>query len=172
MEPDGSRDGMDHVRASRRTVDVMVALVAFLVGVAVMVDTYRLGAGWGRSGPEPGYFPFRIGVAICIASAVILVRAYLRGRRSPSETFVRWAQAKLVLAVLVPTLAYILGIQVLGIYVASALFIAGFMRIAGRYGTLRAVVVGAAVGAALFWLFEVQFLVPLPKGPLESWLGY
>ena len=77
-----------------------------------------------------------------------------------------------MLAVLVPTLAHILGIQLLGIYIASALFIAGFMRIAGRYGSLRAVVVGAAVGAVLFWLFEVQFLVPLPKGPLESWLGY
>jgi putative tricarboxylic transport membrane protein len=24
----------------------------------------------------------------------------------------------------------------------------------------------------LFWLFEIQFLVPLPKGPVESWLGY
>jgi hypothetical protein len=171
MEPDANRSRVDP-SASRRTVDAAVALVAFLAGVAVMVDTYRLGAGWARSGPEPGYFPFRIGVIICIASAVILVRALLRGRRSPAEIFARWAQAKLVLAVLVPTLAYILGIQLLGIYVASALFIAGFMRVAGRYGIVKAVVVGAAIGAALFWLFEIRFLVPLPKGPLESLLGY
>lgn len=172
MERKANRARVDDPRASRRTVDALVALVAFLVGVAVMVDTYRLGAGWAKGGPEPGYFPFRIGVIICIASAVILVRALLRGRRSPSETFARWGQAKLVLAVLVPTLAYILGIQLLGIYVASALFIAGFMRVAGQYGTIKALVVGAAIGAMLFWLFEVQFLVPLPKGPLESWLGY
>jgi len=86
--------------------------------------------------------------------------------------FVRWSEARLVLAVLIPTLAYILGIQLLGIYVASALFIAGFMRIAGKYGTIKACLAGIAISAVLFWLFEIQFLVPLPKGPLESWLGY
>jgi hypothetical protein len=25
---------------------------------------------------------------------------------------------------------------------------------------------------ALFLLFEVWFLIPLPKGPVESWFGY
>jgi putative tricarboxylic transport membrane protein len=160
------------MRMSRRTVDAAVALVAFLIGVVVMVDTYRLGAGWSKGSPESGYFPFRIGVIICLASAVILVRALLRGRRNPSEIFVRWSQARLVLAVLIPTLVYILGIALVGIYVASALFIAGFMRVSGRYGTIKAIVVGAAIGAVLFWLFEIQFLVPLPKGPVESWLGY
>jgi len=24
----------------------------------------------------------------------------------------------------------------------------------------------------LFWMFEIQFAVPLPKGPLETLLGY
>jgi putative tricarboxylic transport membrane protein len=24
----------------------------------------------------------------------------------------------------------------------------------------------------LFWMFEVQFMVPLPKGPLEALFGY
>jgi len=158
--------------ASRRTVEAVVAMVVFLVGVAVMVDTYRLGAAWSKGGPEPGYFPFRIGIIICVASAVTLVRVLMRGRGDVEAMFVRWGEARLVLAVLIPTLAYILGIQLLGIYVASALFIAGFMRIAGKYGTIKATLVGIAIGAVLFWLFEIQFLVPLPKGPLESWLGY
>jgi len=171
-ERKASRGRRDDMRASRRTVDAAVALVAFLIGVAVMVDTYRLGAGWSKGSPESGYFPFRIGVIICLASAVILFRALLRGRHNPTEIFVRWGEARLVLAVLIPTLAYILGIQLLGIYVASALFIAGFMRVSGRYATIKAIVVGAAIGAVLFWLFEIQFLVPLPKGPVESWLGY
>ncbi len=156
---------------STAAVDAMVAAVTFAVGIAVMVDTYRLGAGWARGSPQSGYFPFRIGAIICVASAVILVRALLRARRD-GEVFVRWARFRRVLSVLLPTLAYILVIGFLGIYVASALFIAGFMRVAGRYGWIKAVVVGAATGAALFWVFEIQFLVPLPKGPLENWLGY
>jgi hypothetical protein len=172
METDANRGGLDGMRISRRAVDAAVAAVAFLIGVAVMVDTYRLGAGWAKGSPQPGYFPFRIGAIICIASAVILLRALFRGRGNPPEIFVRWSQLRLVLGVLVPTLAYILGIQLIGIYVASALFIAAFMRLAGRYAWIKAILVGAATGAVLFWLFEIEFLVPLPKGPLESWLGY
>jgi putative tricarboxylic transport membrane protein len=28
------------------------------------------------------------------------------------------------------------------------------------------------VPIALFIIFEIWFLVPLPKGPFEAWLGY
>jgi hypothetical protein len=157
--------------ASRAAVDALVAAVAFAVGVAVMLDTYRLGAGWVKGSPQSGYFPFRIGAIICIASAVILVRALLRARRE-GPVFVERDPLRRVLAVLVPTLVYILGIQFLGIYVASAIFVAAFMRVAGRYPWIQAIPAGAVAGAALFWLFEIQFLVPLPKGPLEAWLGY
>jgi putative tricarboxylic transport membrane protein len=157
--------------ASGAAVDAIVAAVTLGIGIAVMFDSYRLGAGWAKGGPESGYFPFRIGAIIGIASAVVIARALLRARRD-REAFVPWSRFRRVLAVLMPTLAYILAIQWLGIYVASALFVAGFMRVAGRYGWIKAAVVGVATGAALFWLFEIQFLVPLPKGPLEAWLGY
>jgi putative tricarboxylic transport membrane protein len=42
----------------------------------------------------------------------------------------------------------------------------------GRYRSLVAIAVAAAIALALFLTFEVWFLVPLPKGPLETWLGY
>ena len=158
--------------ASRRALDLAVGVVTFLVGAIVMWDTHRLGAGWDDGSPEPGYFPFRIGAIICIASAVILVRAWLRRGGGAGAAFVTWDRLRLVLAVLLPMLAYILAIQFAGIYSASAIFIAGFMRLGGRFGWLRSATVGIATAAALFWLFEIQFLVPLPKGPLEAWLGY
>lgn len=157
--------------ATRRAVDAAVVLVTFAIGVAIMVDTWKLGAGWAKGSPQSGYFPFRIGAIICIASAVIFTRALLDARHA-REAFVRWEQLRLVLTVLLPTLAYILGIQFLGIYVASAIFIATFMRILGKFGWLKSALVGIGTGAVLFWLFEVEFLVPLPKGPLEMLLGY
>ena len=156
---------------SHRAVDAAVVVVTFLIGIAVMTDTYRLGAGWAKGGPQSGYFPFRIGAIICIASAAIFART-LVGAHRRNEPFVQWRRLRLVLAILLPTLVYILGIQLLGIYVASALFIAGFMRIAGKYHWVKSALVGIATAAVLFWLFELEFLVPLPKGPLERLLGY
>ena len=172
MERAGEDEPRAAVRLSSAAVDAAVAAVAFAVGVAVMFDSYRLGATWEGGSPEPGYFPFRIGAIICLASAVIAARALWRVRAGSTGQFVTWARFRLVLAVLLPTLAYILAIQFLGIYVASAIFIAGFMRASREFGWLKTVLVSAGTAAALFWMFEVQFLVPLPKGPLEAWLGY
>ncbi|HET7548504.1 MAG TPA: tripartite tricarboxylate transporter TctB family protein [Usitatibacter sp.] len=168
---DTAKERAGTLLGSHEMVDAAVAVVTFAVGVAVMVNTGHLGASWVNGTPEPGYFPFRIGGVICLASATIFVRALLRARRS-REVFVRLDRLRRVVAVLAPMLAYFVAIAYLGIYVASAIFVAGFMRVAGRYSVVKSVVVGVACSIALFWLFERQFLVPLPKGPLESWLGY
>lgn len=54
----------------------------------------------------------------------------------------------------------------------SAAYVALFMWRFGQYSLARGAVVGIAVALALFLMFEVWFLVPLPKGPVESLLGY
>lgn len=159
------------MRATSAVVDCIVALAATAMGAAVMYDSARMGAEWTGGTPQPGYFPFRVGAIICIAGAVVFVRALLRARAG-GAAFVPWERFRRVLAVFAPMLAYIAAIQYVGVYVATALFVAGFMRVAGRYGWIRCLAVGIASAAALFWLFEIRFLVPLPKGPLENWLGY
>ena len=65
-----------------------------------------------------------------------------------------------------------LAIRYIGIYVAGGLFIAFFMWWLGKYSLPKVVMVGVLVPLALFFMFEVWFLVPLPKGPVESFLGY
>ena len=47
-----------------------------------------------------------------------------------------------------------------------------FMVVIGRENPFKAAAVGVAVPFVLFLMFEKWFLVPLPKGPLEAWLGY
>jgi putative tricarboxylic transport membrane protein len=59
-----------------------------------------------------------------------------------------------------------------GIYVASALLIGLFMKWFGRYGWPLVLLVSIGVPVATFLVFERWFLVPLPKGPLEDFLGY
>jgi putative tricarboxylic transport membrane protein len=154
-----------------RVVEITVAVFMFVIGAVMMIDNYHLGAGWAKDGPQSGYFPFRIGAIICLASVAVLLQVLLRSKRR-NAVFVTYPQLKLVLYVLVPTLVYVAAIQFAGIYLASAVFIAAFMRIMDKYSWLKTLAVSVGLNAILFWLFEVQFLVPLPKGPLEALFGY
>ena len=88
------------------------------------------------------------------------------------SVFVTSAQLKQVLVILVPSTVYVLGVQFIGIYVSSAIFIGLFMVIAGHYTWLRGAVVGVGVSISAFVMFEIWFKIPLPKGPLENLLGY
>jgi putative tricarboxylic transport membrane protein len=156
---------------SYNTVELVTSVVTFLIGVLIMFDSYRIGSGWAVEGPQAGYFPFRIGAIMCIASAVVSLRSFFAKKKNV-KVFVAWEQFKLVLMVLVPTLFYVLVTQVIGIYVASTLFIGAFMKTMEKTSWLKTVIVSVGVSVVLFWMFEIQFLVPLPKGPLEALFGY
>ena len=79
-----------------------------------------------------------------------------------------------VLSVFGPALLYVLGIVFLGLYVASAIYIALFMIVLGKYSAVKSVLVAVLVNAVFFMMFEVWFKVPLYKGTLEPlrFLGY
>ena len=62
--------------------------------------------------------------------------------------------------------------QMVGLYVASTVFIAAFMRWQGKFSWMKSAGTGLGVSVALFLMFEVWFKVPLLKGPLEAALGY
>jgi len=74
--------------------------------------------------------------------------------------------------VVVPTAIYVALIPYIGIYVASALLIAAFMKWLGKYHWVTSIAVAVVVPILTFLMFEIWFLVPLPKGPLENFLGY
>jgi putative tricarboxylic transport membrane protein len=161
-----------------RTMEIVVALILLAGSAVVIFDSTRIGFGWKEGeGPAPGYFPFYVAVVLAISSLVNLAQA-LRGKaEGGDESFVSKPAFRRVLAVLVPTLVYVtlIGgvgpVPGLGIYVASALFILGFMLMLGGNGILTTLLVSIGVPIALFFMFEKWFLVPLPKGPLEAMLG-
>ena len=165
----------DHesAQAGTRTVlvELAVAAIIFALGALVAYDSYRLGSGWASDGPQSGYFPFYIGLFICICSTVVLAQGLLR-RNTDQQVFVTVSQVKQVLVILLPSTVYVLGVQLIGIYVSSALFIALFMKIAGKYSWMRSITVGVGVSVSAFVMFEIWFKIPLPKGPLERLLGY
>lgn len=159
-------------RAAFRTksAEIVVAALFFLLGALVIYDSLRLGATWGDDGPRPGYFPFYIAVIMCVSSLVNIARALLL-KPAQNRAFVQRGQLKLVLTVLIPTALYALAVTWIGIYVSSILFIAFFMRWLGKYPWWKAAAVSIGAAVVFFLIFERWFLVPLPKGPVESLLG-
>jgi hypothetical protein len=155
---------------SRRSAGIIVALFFVAVGALVMADSVRLGIGWGEDGPMPGYFPFYTGLLMVLASLCTIVLDVVRSEGG--GTFVGRGQLRDVLKIFVPSAIYVALIGFIGIYVASALFIAVFMRWLGRFGWATIVILSVAVPFCLFLIFERWFLLPLPKGPLEDLLGY
>jgi hypothetical protein len=121
-------------------------------------------------GPRPGYFPFYIGLIICVSAVVNAARA-LMVPAEKSKAFVQVGQLKLVLAVLIPTAIYAAAVTWIGIYVSSVLFIGFFMRWLGKYPWWKVLAVSLAAAVAIYLIFELWFKVPLPKGPLENLLG-
>jgi putative tricarboxylic transport membrane protein len=166
---------------STRTMEIVVAAVLLVIAALVMRDAIRVGAGWAEvEGPRAGYFPFYIGAIMGIASLVTLGRAVwasMQERRGgggsgDAKVFVTRLALQRVLLVLGPMAVYVVAVSLFGIYVSSAAYVALFMMYFGRYRLPSAILMGVCVAVALFMMFEVWFLVPLPKGPLETFLGY
>ena len=152
-----------------RAADIVTAAVLMAVGGLVMFDAGRLGYDWGTDGPKSGFFPFWLSVAMVLACALLIVQALRRG--AGGRSFVTREQLRPVLAVLVPATAMVALTEVAGLYVAAALYIAFYMRWVGRHRWLTIIVLALGIPIATFVIFERWFLVPMPKGPLEAWLG-
>jgi hypothetical protein len=155
-----------------RWVELVFALLIMTAGGVVIYDSLRIGAQWAADGPQAGYFPWLTGTALALAGGWITAKVLWHWRRLEGDVFVSWAKLRPVLAMLLPTIAFVVLIRFVGIYLAAAVFIAGFMLWQGHYRLLPALSVALGVPIAMFLLFEIWFLVPLPKGPIERMLGY
>jgi putative tricarboxylic transport membrane protein len=175
MTNDNPADSRKDARSvSNRTIEIVTAAIVLAFGLLFLYSSYRLGFRWGSDGPQSGFFPFYVSLFLSIASLSVLVQA-LRGTVARAgEKFVDLAQFRQVLAVLVPAVFFVLGIQLIGIYVAAFLYITVFMLWLGKYSWLRSIVIALIVSVVSFMMFEVWFQVPLYKGlwnPL-AWTGY
>lgn len=158
---------------SNRTMNMVVALALMAIATVVMVSSYRLGAGWAKDvGPDSGYFPFYVALIMFGASTVTLIQNFLAGRARDGGSFIARGELMMVLQILIPMTIFVILSIYIGIYVSAFLFICFFMMWHGRYPLYKTLPIAIAVPVALFVIFEIWFLVPLPKGPLEAWLGY
>ena len=161
----------DSPAATVRWPELVVALGLMALAALVIADSLRVGIGWADDGPKAGYFPFYIGLLLLLSSGWVAVTTLLRWREL-TASFVGREALSGVVAVAWPTLIYVGLIGFTGIYAASVLLIAYFMRRHGKYGWPLTALVSVGVMLAFFLVFERWFLVPLPKGPIEALLGF
>ena len=176
MENKRHSAGVASAGISVRVAEIITAVILLGLGGLVVYDSVRLGFRWAADGPEAGYFPFYIGLFICISSLITLGQVLFAKRRGGDQdkVFVEWTQLKLVLSVLLPAAVFVLGIQLVGIYVAAAVYIAVFMIWLGKYPVIKSALLGASVSVVMFMMFEIWFKVPLFKGEFNplSIIGY
>jgi putative tricarboxylic transport membrane protein len=157
--------------ATTRTVDIAVSLLLAAFAALMAYDNWKSGAGWASDGPKAGYFPFYLSLLLGAASLYGLAKS-LVSRSGADKPFVNRDQLRRVMQVLVPTFAFCLLTQWLGIYVASFLLVAGFMRFTGRIAWWKSLLTSLIFAIAMFVTFDVAFDVIMPKGPLEALFGF
>jgi hypothetical protein len=155
---------------SHRLVEIGVALAMIGFSFIVIGGSLQVGINWASDGPRAGFFPFYLGLLILIASGFNLFQAIWTPGRA--RLFAEWGQLGQVLRVVAPGGIYVALVPWIGIYAASALLIAVFMKWIGRYGWQLVIPIALGVPIICFIVFEKWFLVPLPKGPIEELLGF
>jgi putative tricarboxylic transport membrane protein len=157
--------------SSTRTVEIVVSLLLLALAALLAFDNWRTGMSWDSTGPQAGYFPFYLSVVLAAACLYGLVKEFL-ARRQPSGTFVTLDQFRRVVQVFLPTLLFCVLMQWLGLYVASFLLVAGFMKAIGRIAAWKAVLTALVFSVAMYVTFDIAFDVIMPKGPLEALFGH
>ena len=155
---------------TRRTMETVTAVATAGIGALVMWGAYEHDIGWGDSGPGSGYFPFRIGVLLVLASLANLISA-LRRRAADDPPFVTAAQMRNVVSFALPMVGFVFLSVFLGLYVATVLYLAGVMVFQGGYKPLFSLALALGVAIAMRLIFPMWFKVPLLTGPLEAMLG-
>jgi putative tricarboxylic transport membrane protein len=144
-------------------------MVMTIFALIVIAGSLQAGIGWGAEGPQAGFVPFYVGLLI-LASSIVNFGTALAARSD--HLFAQWGQLGQVMSMLVPTAIYVALVPWIGIYAASALLIAFFMRWLGHYAWHLVAAIALGLPLVTFVIFEKWFLVPLPKGPIESFLGF
>ena len=150
-------------RDSRRA-----ATLAF--GALILFGSLQVGIDWGVEGPKPGFFPFYVSLFIIVSSIYNLLQATKLGGIK-AGLFSSWEQLQRVMSVVVPATIYVALVPFLGIYVSSILLIAFFMMWLGKYTAWFTLPIAVGVPVFVYVVFERYFQIPLPKGPIEYWLG-
>jgi drug/metabolite transporter (DMT)-like permease len=160
---------MTHGLVSRKAAEIAFAMILAGFGAVIIIGAREMDTGWGGSGPEAGYFPFRIGALLVVVALAILLQEALKGDQG--ERLMPAQPARNILRFCLPLIGLVVLIPFAGIYLAAAIYLAVAVGVLGRIAWTRALSIAILTPAIMFILFEFVFRTPLPKGPLGPLLG-
>lgn len=153
---------------TRHTMELAVAAAITAFGGAIVAGSLQLSVGWASTGPQSGYFPFRLGVLLCIVGGLLFLQAALERE---NRSFATGEQLKRSWSMFAPTVVLVLLMPWAGCYISSGLYLMYMSRIHGRIRWAHSASLAVLLVVGLYGLFDFWFMVPLAKGPVEAWLG-
>ena len=170
QDPEGNGLGINggtQEGGKMRKADIVLALFLMLIGLLVIWDSIRLGYGWGMSGPEAGFFPFYMGLGIVICTFFIALRAIrLFRKEGPGKPLVLPGGETQILWVLLPAVGMLLLTELLGLHLATVVYLAFYMGVVGKINWIKVTLISIIVPFAIYIVFDKIFLIPLPEGVL------
>jgi len=163
--------------AGRRSpAEVAISAAVLVLGVAVALIGRSLSGNQGYALVGPDMMPIVVGIGLCILGAWLLIESLSGGWRNPEPDL---PEARGDHPFIAGAFAWVLGglaLQMALVHTAGFVIAAGalFFCVARGFGSrlpVRDLVIGLAIGLAVF-LFFVKFLnVNLPAGLLRPLLG-
>ena len=149
-----------------RTAELVMAVVTILCSIGLMAKSAELNIGWieGR-GPGSGAWPFWLSCGMLLASAVTLVRWFLRAtpESRSHEPYITKENAIIVGTSVAALLGLLLATHIIGLYAALILFLLFYLKFIGRHSWPLSIVLTVAIPVSIFCLFEWALKIPLPK---------
>ncbi|MDE5444006.1 tripartite tricarboxylate transporter TctB family protein [Bradyrhizobium sp. CSA207] len=158
---------------SRRALELATAVLTGSFGVAVVVSSLDNGIGWSSAGVESGTFPFLTGVIVVLGSLYNLARGALPGLTLASVPIaITPTELRRLAGLFVPAAIFVAAMPLIGIYLASAVYIFVVLAIPKHQSPMRSSMMAAATALGLYVVFERMFQVSLPHGALAAAFGF
>ena len=146
-----------------RSADRVTAVLLLVFSVAFAAGAVKYYSWWGSGGPGSAFLPFWLGLVMALLAIGFLVRSVRR--KDPGESWLpRGEGLRDMLVVLAVTTAFVALLNVTGMVIGTALYLAILVAYLGRHRWW--LTLGVALAAAIFnWLVFVHWLrVPMPEG--------
>ena len=147
-----------------RRADRISGVVLLIFGAGFAGGGYQY-PYWTPTGPGSGFLPFWLGLAMAVLAAALLVGA--ARRPDPGEAWLPEGRGLVkLITIVIATVAFVWLLPVLGMTLATFLFLVGILRFLERHSWVATVGVALAT-SAVNWLVFIRWLnVPFPIGIL------